>query len=417
MKSILGSQPDQIQVMDALKSIRTLDQDKIDIVNQLLLPHTIEYVQIQTIEHAHDAIKSMKIRGAPAIGALASLSIATTLSSAIKATPRPDFLASPSSLEAYIVPQLDYLFTARPTAVNLGAATRRLAKFLSQAVTAHQQQPEPRTSDGDAALAIANDLIAEARLIGGEDKAQNITMSRLGGDWLHKRIGGSGKYLNILTVCNTGSLATSGYGTALGFITYLHEQGLLERGYYTQTAPYHQGSRLTSLELHTLAIPSTMICDTMVGSLFQHKPIHAVAVGADRIARNGDTANKIGTYNAAVLAARHKIAFIVVAPTSTVDLSIPDGTGIPIEHRPPLEACLVRGALHPATYDASGNKVQAQVLITPSAVGETKDGVYNPSFDVTPADLITAIVTEKYVAVKREGEASFDLVREAKDAE
>ncbi|KAF8420961.1 eukaryotic translation initiation factor 2B [Boletus edulis BED1] len=403
--------------MDALKSIRTLDQDKIDIVNQLLLPHIIEYVQIETIEQAHDAIKSMKIRGAPAIGSLASLSIASTLSSAVKATPRPDFLASPASLEAYIAPKLEYLFTARPTAVNLGAAMRRLAKVLSQAVTAHQQQSEPRVSDTDAAVAIANDIIAEAKLIGGEDKAQNITMSKLGGDWLHKRVGGSRKYLNVLTVCNTGSLATSGYGTALGFITYLHEQGLLERAYYTQTAPYHQGSRLTSLELHTLSIPSTMICDTMVGSLFQHKSMHAVVVGADRIARNGDTANKIGTYNAAVLAARHKIAFIVVAPTSSVDLSIADGSGIPIEHRPPLEACLVRGALHPPSYDAAGHKVQAQVLITPGAVGETEGGVYNPSFDVTPAELITAIVTEKYVAVKREGEASFELLREAEEAE
>jgi methylthioribose-1-phosphate isomerase len=399
--------------MDALKSIRILDQDKIDIVNQLLLPHTIEYVQIQTIEQAHDAIKSMKIRGAPAIASLASLSIATTLSRALKETPLPEFLASPSSLEAYIKPQLDYLFTARPTAVNLGASTRHLAKLLSQAVTAHQQQAEPRTPDADAALALANEFIAEAKRIAGEDKAQNLSMSKLGGDWLHKRIGGSGKYLNVLTVCNTGSLATSGYGTALGFITYLHEQGLLERAYYTQTTPYHQGSRLTSLELHTLAIPSTMICDTMVGSLFQHKAIHAVAVGADRIARNGDTANKIGTYNAAVLAARHKIAFIVVAPTSTVDLSIADGTAIPIEQRPPLEACLVRGAIHPASYDASGNKVQAQVLVTPSAVGEAEGAVYNPSFDVTPAELITAIVTEKYVAVKAEGETSFDLLREA----
>jgi len=109
-----------------------------------------------------------------------------------------------------------------------------------------------------------------------------------------------------LTVCNTGSLATSGYGTALGLITHLFETGQLNNAYYTQTAPYHQGSRLTSYELITMGAPSVMICDTMVGSLFQHIPIHAVVVGADRIARNGDTANKIGTYNAAVLAARHK---------------------------------------------------------------------------------------------------------------
>ena len=123
--------------------------------------------------------------------------------------PRPDFLTSPSALQAYVAPQLDYLFTARPTAVNLGGATRRLAEFLSQAVTAHQQQPEPRKSDEEAAILIANDFVSEAKLIAGEDKEQNYTMSKLGGDWLHKHIGRSGKYLNVLTVCNTGSLATS----------------------------------------------------------------------------------------------------------------------------------------------------------------------------------------------------------------
>jgi len=141
----------------------------------------------------------------------------------------------------------------------------------------------------------------------------------------------------------------------------------------------------------------------MVGSLFQHHQIHGVAVGADRIAANGDTANKIGTYNAAVLAARHNIPFIVVAPISTVDLSINDGSQIPIEHRPPIEACLVRGALYP--FDASGPKKQAVVMLTPEGL----EGIYNPSFDVTPAELITAIVTEKGVAVKKPGEVSFDL--------
>jgi len=130
-----------------------------------------------------------------------------------------------------------------------------------------------------------------------------------------------------------------------------------------------------------------------------------IAVGADRIAKNGDTANKIGTYNAAVLAARHRVPFIVVAPVSTVDLDIAEGTSIPIEHRPPLEACLVRGALHPPSLDPQGKKEQAVVMITPSDL----EGIYNPSFDVTPADLIAAIVTEKGVAVKRDGEVVFDL--------
>ncbi|KAJ3490591.1 hypothetical protein NLJ89_g11422 [Agrocybe chaxingu] len=185
-------------------------------------------------------------------------------------------------------------------------------------------------------------------------------------------------------------------------ITYLHETGKLQKAYFTQTAPYHQGSRLTALELQTLQIPSVMICDTMVGSLFQHHEIHAVAVGADRIARNGDTANKIGTYNAAVLAARHKIPFIVVAPISTVDLDVEDGSQIPIEHRPALEACLVRGIRYP---NEGGETEQVQVMITPQGL----EGIYNPSFDVTPAELISAIVTEKGVAVKEEGAEGFDL--------
>jgi len=146
-----------------------------------------------------------------------------------------------------------------------------------------------------------------------------------------------------------------------------------------------------------------MICDTMVGSLFQHHEIHAVVVGADRIAENGDTANKIGTYNAAVLAARHGIPFVVVAPISTVDLEIPDGSHIPIEHRPAIEACLVRGALYP--LPESGPPQQALVQFTPSGL----DGIYNPSFDVTPAELIMAIVTEKGVAVKKKGENTFAL--------
>jgi len=137
--------------------------------------------------------------------------------------------------------------------------------------------------------------------------------------------------------------------------------------------------------------------------LFQHHNIHAVVVGADRIARNGDTANKIGTYNAAVLAARHAIPFIVVAPVSTVDLDVADGSEIPIEQRPSLEACLVRGALYPGSENSTSE--QAVVMITPRGL----EGIYNPSFDVTPAELITAIVTEKGVAVRKERERSFDL--------
>ncbi|OCH95130.1 Methylthioribose-1-phosphate isomerase [Obba rivulosa] len=382
--------------MSGLTSIRTTG-DKIEIVDQLKLPHTTEFLEIATIEQVHDAIKSMKIRGAPAIASLAALSVASHLSRALKASPAPDFLASPERLRAHVEPLLDFLYTARPTAVNLGAATRRLARTLRASVEA-----------GKDARAVAEDLIAEGRTIDDEDVIRNKEMARWGGEWLvdrHKQRGLSGGDLNVMTVCNTGSLATSGYGTALGLITFLHETGRLQRAFYTQSTPYHQGSRLTALELQTLKIPSTMLCDSMVGSLFQHHDIHAVVVGADRIARNGDTANKVGTYNAAVLAARHGIPFIVVAPISTVDLEVSDGSKIPIEQRPPLEACLVRGALYPFTANADGVKEQATVMVTPAGL----EGIYNPSFDVTPAELITAIVTEKGVAVKQEGAAGFDL--------
>ncbi|KAI9450347.1 hypothetical protein F5148DRAFT_1337072 [Russula earlei] len=379
---------------EALTSIKSSD-DKIEIINQLLLPHTTEWLRIDNIEQAHDAIKSMKIRGAPAIASLAALSVSQHLTRALRADPPPEFLSSPESLRDHVSPILSFLFTARPTAVNLGAATRRLSRTLQSSLDA-----------GKGVRAIAEDVIEDGRLVAAEDVGRNKAMSKWGGDWLVeevKRKGGSGEALNVLTVCNTGSLAY-GYGTALGLITYLHESGKLRRAYYTQTAPYHQGSRLTALELKTLQIPSTMIVDTMVGSLFQHHKIHAVAVGADRIAANGDTANKIGTYNAAVLAARHKIPFIVVAPITTVDLDVAHGSGIPIEHRPPLEACVVRGALYPPSLDGQGNKAQGTVMITPEGL----DGIYNPSFDVTPGELITAIVTEKGVATKG-GDGKFDL--------
>lgn len=382
-------------MVQALESIRT-SGGTLEIVNQLLLPHRIEYLEINSVEDAFDAIKSMKIRGAPAIASLAALSFAQYLTKALEQSPPPSFLTSTSEdLKTHVVPILSYLYESRPTAVNLGNAIKRLNKTLKEAIEASSDVKE-----------VAQALIKEAKSVADEDVGRNKDMSRFGGEWLVDRVkakGESGDALNVLTVCNTGSLATSGYGTALGFITYLHETKQLGKAYYTQTAPYHQGSRLTALELKSLEIPSVMVCDTMVGSLFQHHRIHAVVVGADRIARNGDTANKIGTYNAAVLAARHKIAFIVVAPVATVDLDIADGTGIPIEHRPPLEACLVRGALYPFT---EGQEAEiAQIMITPPDL----KGVYNPSFDVTPAELITAIVTEKGVATRRAGETSFDL--------
>ncbi|KAF7306107.1 Methylthioribose-1-phosphate isomerase [Mycena chlorophos] len=379
-------------------------ENPLRIVDQLLLPHTTQYIHIDTVDQAHAAIKSMQIRGAPAIASLAALAFADHISRGLDASAA--FIASPEAVRAEVEPVLAFLYTARPTAVNLGAATRRLTKTLDDAV-----------AGGKEARVICEELVAEAHKVADEDVGRNKQMAKWGGDWIVERHGGIdglnvlasdrmqyGELGNIGIWCGVvSSFARCSHfaGTALGLITYLHETKKLGTAFYTQTAPYHQGSRLTALELQTLEIPSTMICDTMVGSLFQHYNIHAVAVGADRIAKNGDTANKIGTYNAAVLAARHNIPFIVVAPISTVDLSLADGSGIPIEQRPPLEACLVRGAVYPPNENAS----QATVMITPPGL----QGIYNPSFDVTPAELITAIVTEKGVATRRPGELVFDL--------
>ncbi|KAF8518789.1 eukaryotic translation initiation factor 2B [Gautieria morchelliformis] len=374
---------------NALVGLRT-DGDNIEIVNQLLLPHVKEYIPINSTDEAYEAIKSMKIRGAPAIASLASLSLASHLSHCLSATPSPLFLASPAALRAHVKPILDHLYSSRPTAVNLGAAIRRLTRILDR----------PASNENETyARELATSLIREGRVIADEDVGRNLEMSKHGAEWVFEQSKlHDGAKVNVLTVCNTGSLATSGYGTALGLITYLHQTDKLEKAYYTQSAPYHQGSRLTALELQSLNIPSTMICDTMVGSLFQHHDIHAVVVGADRIAQNGDTANKVGTYNAAVLAARHNIPFVVVAPISTVDLEIPDGS----QASPPIEATLVRGILYPSPDDSSQ---QAVVQFTPPGL----EGIYNPSFDVTPAELISAIVTEKGVAVKKDGQRVYDL--------
>ncbi|CAE6430957.1 unnamed protein product [Rhizoctonia solani] len=385
-------------IENLLTSLRT-DGDKITIIDQLLLPHQEKWIEVDSIEAAYDAIKSMKIRGAPAIASLAALSLASHLSVALKSDPRPAFLESPNALRDHVLPQLSYLYSSRPTAVNLGAATRRLQNTLHAGLDA-----------GYSAEEIANALIKEGRAVADEDFGRNREMSKHGAEWLVERVkagGGDPSGLNVMTVCNTGSLATSGYGTALGLITHLFEQGLLGKAYFTQTAPYHQGTRLTAMELVTIGAPCAMLCDNMVGSLFQNQNIHAVAVGADRVARNGDTANKVGTYNAAVIAARHNIPFIVVAPVSTIDLDTPDGSKIPIEQRPGLEACLVRGAIYPPSSSASEPEL-TQVLLTPPALDHTAS-VYNPAFDVTPAELITAIVTEKGVAVRKPGQLHFDL--------
>lgn len=387
------------------------EDGSIEIIDQLLLPHVIQWVPVKSIEDAFDAIKEMKIRGAPAIASLAALTVslllrrklagAAEVPSATATAYVVPSLTSTEAVSSWLFPALDYLQSSRPTAVNLGEAMSRIRKTATTFTTS--------SSGESAAKELAQNIVDTCQAVHANDLERNKEMSRLGADWLFQRRKGgeSQKKLRVMTVCNTGSLATSGYGTALGVITSLFETGRLERAYYTQSTPYHQGSRLTSLELSTLQAPACMICDTMVGSLFQHEQIDAVIVGADRVVKNGDTANKIGTYQAAVLAKRHGIPFMVVAPVTTLDLSIETGAGIHIEQRPPVEATLVRGLVKGTTDQ------QAVVQVTPNGIGSDEgkqwQQVYNPSFDVTPAELISCVVTEKGVAANEDGGDAIDL--------
>ncbi|WWC71877.1 methylthioribose-1-phosphate isomerase [Kwoniella pini CBS 10737] len=373
---------------DMMTSIRIDKSGQVEIVDQLLLPHSVKWIPISTTEEAFEAIKSMKIRGAPAIASLAALSLKSSLSSSFNINGK-----SKEEIKNWILEKCNYLQSSRPTAVNLSEAMNRIRNYIKASTNSKSNTTE-----------LIEKVKEICKNVHEEDLERNMLMGKLGAEWLFKKSGEKQK-LKVITVCNTGSLATSGYGTAIGVITALFENEQLDTAYYAQTTPYHQGSRLTSLELTTLQIPACMICDTMLGSLFQHEDIDGVIVGADRVVKNGDTANKIGTYQAAVLAQRHNVPFMVVAPVTTIDLSLQTGAEIHIEQRPSIEATQIRG------LNLETGKLSV-IRITPEGVGEGDkpwQKVYNPSFDVTPAELISCVVTEKGVAERKQGEKSINV--------
>jgi methylthioribose-1-phosphate isomerase len=286
------------------------------------------------------------VRGAPAIGITAAMGVALG-AQAVKAT---EFDAFRKAVWAIA----DHLAATRPTAVNLFWAIDRMKRRLD----ALQAEPIP---------VIKQKLIAESQAVLEEDIAMNKAMGKHGAAVI-----GDGQ--TILTHCNAGALATGGYGTALGVVRAAWEEGKKIRVVADETRPVLQGARLTAWELMQDGIPVTLITDNMAGALMQQGRIHVCVVGADRITANGDVANKIGTYSVAVLAHAHGIPFYVAAPSSTIDLSMPSGEQIPIEQRDPREVTHVRG----------------KAPIAPDGVE-----VFNPAFDVTPARLITGIITEK----------------------
>lgn len=307
--------------MSAVEPIRWLGE-RLELLDQRLLPDKTTYVTCRTADEVAAAIRHMVVRGAPAIGCAAAFGV----------------VLGKGSKEAF-----DVLAKSRPTAVNLFWALERMKK--------------------------AKDLEAEARSIFEEDLAANRAIGRNGAELIAPRA-------RILTCCNTGALATAGYGTALGVVRSSKDKHVSLIA--CETRPYLQGARLTAWECVQEGIPCTLITDNMAGHLMSRGEVDVVVVGADRIAANGDVANKIGTYALAVLARRHGIPFYVAAPLSTFDASIADGSQIPIEERPAEEVTGYR-----------------DTRWAPQGIA-----VRNPAFDVTPAELVTGIICEKGVVLK-----------------
>ena len=329
--------------------MRTIEWDDgaVRLVDQTLLPQ--EYVILRYDDHLGigEAIRDMKIRGAPAIGAAAAFGMALAAQNSRAATSE--------ALLRDLEDAAGLLSKTRPTAVNLSWAIRRM---MAVAVAHVQSGP----------LDVRKTLILEAQQIADEDVAINRQMGRHGATLIENGA-------SILTHCNAGALATVDYGTALGVIRAATEEGKKVHVYVDETRPFLQGARLTAWELARDGIPMTLITDNMAGHFISRGKVDIVVVGADRVAANGDVANKIGTYVLAVLARENGIPFYVVAPTSTVDLEILSGADIPIEERDPAEVTHIRG-----------------MPIAPEGVRAS-----HPAFDVTPHRYVSGIVTEKGV--------------------
>lgn len=353
------------------------------ILDQLQLPYVEKYLTIQTSEDGWHAIKEMRVRGAPAIAIVAALALASELHILIT---RKQLPSEAEDTRALITGKLGYLVSSRPTAVNLGDAARKLEAVVANSVG----KPE------STSLGVASSYIESAEGMLAKDVEDNKMIGKYGADWIMANaISTPESKATVLTHCNTGSLATSGYGTALGVIRALASNKWLQHAYCTETRPYNQGSRLTAFELVHDNLPATLITDSMAAALFAkiEKGVNAVIVGADRVAANGDTANKIGTYGLAVLARYHGVKFLVAAPLTTIDMATKSGKDIVIEERPASEVAQIRGLCK--ENDSSGDLRLETVCIAASGIE-----IWNPAFDVTPCDLIDGIITEKGVMEK-----------------
>jgi len=335
--------------------------DRLELIDQRKLPSLLEYFTCRCAADVAEAIRAMVVRGAPAIGCAAAFGVALE---ALRHTER-----SRAELEAALDRAFAALAGSRPTAVNLFWALDRMGAVRT-------------ASPGTPSAEIAAKLVGAARRLHEDDLKANRAIGRAGAALLPQAV-------NVMTHCNAGALATAGHGTALGVVRSARDQGKRVAVIASETRPYLQGARLTAWEMVQERIPVTLITDSMAGHLMQLGKVDVVIVGADRIAANGDVANKIGTYPLAVLAARHALPFYVAAPLSTIDADTPAGSAIPIEQRDPAEVTGYAG-----------------LRWAPEGVS-----VANPAFDITPADLVTALITEKGVLRRPDVRGIRELLR------
>lgn len=336
--------------MTTIETIRWVGgpQGRLELIDQTLLPTEFRMIECRDVETVCEAIASLRVRGAPAIGIAAAYGVCLGMQPFVHGDEDRFF----TRLEHVV----GYLASSRPTAVNLFWALER----MRSAAAACRGRKSPRE--------IAAVLLAEAIAIHEEDRRICRAIGRHGAELLSDGQG-------VLTHCNAGGLATADYGTALAVVFAAVESGKRIHVYADETRPLLQGARLTTWELQRRGIPVTLICDSMAAQVMREGRVQAVVTGADRIAANGDAANKIGTYGLAILAAAHNIPFYIAAPTSTFDLSMPNGEAIPIEQRDPAEVT------HGFGCQTAPDGIQ----------------VYNPAFDVTPARLIQSLICERGV--------------------
>ncbi|PKY03990.1 Methylthioribose-1-phosphate isomerase [Aspergillus campestris IBT 28561] len=379
-----------------LQAIRYESGD-LSIIDQLKLPHVEKYVKVRTSEEGWHAIKDMRVRGAPAIAIVAALSLASELHELVSTN---KLSTSVEDVQVFIREKLQYLVSSRPTAVNLSDAARKLENQVKLCAE----------TAGSTGHGVATAFIHAAELMLAKDLEDNKRIGENGARWILENSVLRDSMATVLTHCNTGSLATSGYGTALGVIRSLASAGALEHAYCTETRPYNQGSRLTAFELVHDRLPATLITDSMVAALLgkDDSNVSAIVVGADRVAANGDTANKIGTYGLAVTAKHHNVKFLVAAPLTTIDMATQSGGKIMIEERPASEVTNVRG---PREGASQVDELQLDTI----CIAAKGINVWNPAFDITPAALIDGIITEKGV-VEKDASGDFHLERLFEDS-